>query len=103
MSGCALLYCFQDDLSVFKSIRLKVFKCPNKGSIFFFERRVCLLIFFFFFRSESSNLATVKMELFVTKVNGFQPLHIARKSSTLVTEGFQDLPLFFPFFDGRKA
>ena len=48
MSGCALLYCFQDDLSVFKSIRLKVFKCPNKDSIFFFERRVCLLIFFFF-------------------------------------------------------
>ena len=62
---------------------------------------MCLLIFFF--RSESSSLATVKMELFVTKVNGFQPLHIARKSSTLVTEGFQDLPLFFPFFDGRKA
>ena len=42
MSGCALLYCFQDDLSVFKSIILKVFKCPNKDSIFFLsDRCVC--------------------------------------------------------------
>ena len=37
--------CFQDDLSLFKGFRLKVFKCPNSESNYF-EWQVCLLNYF---------------------------------------------------------
>ena len=33
--------CFQDDFSVLKAFRLKVFKCPNKESNFLSDKNVC--------------------------------------------------------------
>ena len=49
----------------------------------------------FLFRSKSSNLATLKMELFAAKVNVFQSLRIATKTFILVVAGLLDPPLFF--------
>ena len=44
---------FQDDLSVFKAFRLKVFKCPIEDSNFF-EGQVCLLNSFVPFQNEAT-------------------------------------------------
>ena len=98
-------FCFQDDLSVFKAFRLNVFKCPYRENHFFL-REVCLWFFFFlfFFRGKSGNLARLKMELFVTIVNNFQPLHVLQKELHLICGRVPKFTsVFFSFFCGRKT
>ena len=107
-------FCFQDNLSVFKAFRLNVFKCPYRENHFFL-REVCLWFFFFFcccfffffflfFRGKSGNLARLKMELFVTIVNNFQPLHVLQKELHLICGRVPKFTsVFFSFFCGRKT
>ena len=101
-------FCFQDDLSVFKAFRLKVFKCPYRENHFFL-REVCLWFFFlllffffftflFFFRGKSGNLARLKMELFATIVNNFQPLHVLQKEVHLICGRVPKFTSVFFFF-----
>ena len=56
----------------------------------------------FLLRSTASNLGTLTMDRFVTKVDEFQTLRTVIKSSILIVTGFLDLPLFFSFFYVRK-
>ena len=57
--GCARsISYFQDLLSVLKTFRLKLFKCPNKENFFFWVTSVSVKFFCSFFRNKSSNLAT---------------------------------------------
>ena len=73
--GCACsLSCFQYEFSVFKALRLKVFKCHNKAN------NLSGVSVKLFFRSKLTNLATLTIELAVMKINSFQQLRIPTKS-----------------------
>ena len=68
------LSCFQYEFSVFKALRLKVFKCHNKAN------NLSSVSVKLFFRSKLTNLATLTIELAVMKINSFQQLRIPTKS-----------------------
>ena len=91
---------------MFSSVPIEriIFFCEKCVFDFFFFCCCFFFFFLFFFRGKSGNLARLKMELFVTIVNNFQPLHVLQKELHLICGRVPKFTsVFFSFFCGRKT